>query len=233
MPSRCARRTLVLAFGLVAGCAAAGRAAETRVGPVIVVNRACLWSTDLTYDYDFLRHEDRCYEEGLRLEARTLAGVGALIERPARAHFLLRLAPMYLPKGLDYVRFDSDDPLRLRIPYIELPVQLKATMGAGSVQFYAVAGPSVGLRLGPASTDLYSSGRLTEYQERRDRWRRFDFGVSGGAGVQLGAGRYGLLADMQYAVGLVDIYDGPEYRDRTHGLRLTVAATTTFGRSAR
>jgi len=59
------------------------------------------------------------------------------------------------------------------------------------LQAYALAGPFVGLRLHPTASG--------DAEERKEEWRRWDFGITFGGGLALRAREITIFAEAAYA----------------------------------
>jgi len=93
--------------------------------------------------------------------------------------------------------------------YIDIPLNLKANFGTGKTKFYGLFGPYIGMGLsGKYKSESTFMGE-TESDNSDVKWgsnsddddmKRFDFGISIGAGVQFGAINVG----AGYALGLIN-----------------------------
>jgi hypothetical protein len=188
-------------FGVIVGAAPPLPAAEVlQLGGTLIVNRGC--ASGPQYGCD----------------ARMHVGAGVLAEPPVGGRFALRLAPRYLPKERHQV-LDSAGTL-LPVDYLELPVQLKATLQSGTPRPYVVAGPSAAVR-------LHSDPRLTR------AWRPFDLGLAFGGGVQFDyESGSSVLLDVQYARGLIPVdrsAPGNPSTEKTRGVHVSVTIAKRVG----
>jgi hypothetical protein len=93
-----------------------------------------------------------------------------------------------------------------RINYLEIPILAQYTFGADwPVQVYGELGPFVGIKTGVAwGGSSYFGG----YNNFNDYVKTIDFGVVIGAGgVYKVLDFLGVLVDLRYTLGLVNIYD--------------------------
>ena len=171
-------------------------AAETRIGVLGGINLATLHETPA--------------EEGL-FSNRTLFEAGAVADVGLGGSFSLRFEPAYLVKGSD-VTFALFGPQPsapnggLRLSYVELPVLLRLSLGAGSVRPYLLAGPTVGYLVSAKSQD-FSTG---EEMDVLETFNRIDAGVSFGGGFSVPAGRTLVFFEGRYSLGLKNILKDSE-----------------------
>jgi hypothetical protein len=116
---------------------------------------------------------------------------GAFLAFPLGGPLSLQPEALFAQKGSAYDFPDLDTTVKL--DYVEVPLLLKARFGVG-VRPYVFAGPYVGLRLKARAEGNAGSGDV----DLEDETKGTDFGVVGGAGVELGR----LLVEARYAHGL-------------------------------
>ncbi len=118
---------------------------------------------------------------------------------------------LFMTKGM---RFNQDIlgfsvKGKLNLYYIDIPLNMKATFKAGdNLKVFATAGPYIGLGLsGKAkSTTVYQGEKETHSEdikwggdEDEDDFKRLDFGLTFGAGVEIKAISIGLSYDLGLA----------------------------------
>lgn len=114
--------------------------------------------------------------------------------------------------------------------YVDIPLNFKAAFEMGDAKIYGAAGPFVGIGLsGKMKTKMTGAGLDTDETEdiewdsdvEEDDFKRLDYGVSVGAGIELSDLQIGLF----YNLGLANISsytdDGATIQNR--GLILSVA----------
>jgi hypothetical protein len=102
-----------------------------------------------------------------------------------------------LPFGPPCQGFVSSRP---RVDYISIPLLAKVRFGAGGVVPYVLAGPRWDFLVDRSGQNMH---------EVIDQMKRFDFGVSVGAGVETGLplGGPGVLAEVRYSPSLIHAFD--------------------------
>ena len=146
--------------------------------------------------------------------ARWFPLVGAFAILPPHWGVSLQPEVLYSMKG---ARLGGKGaPTSLMLDYLEMPMLGRVSMTAFGRRIYVVGGPAFGLRV-RARTRAEFSG-VTEEIDISDELRRFDLGIAGGGGVELGA----LVFDARYTFGLTDIdkdkTDGAKARNRVFSL---------------
>lgn len=132
------------------------------------------------------------------LDARPGLVAGAFVTLPLIGWIDIQPELLFSSKGgrLD----DGGIESTLVIDYLELPVLARVARPlSGAMRIYAVAGPSVGLRLRARSrTDF---GSATEEIDLDDEVERVDIGMAAGGGVEFRS----LVLDARYTFSLRDI----------------------------
>ena len=108
-------------------------------------------------------------------------------------------------KGFEPGDTDSGVSCNLNMEYVEFPILATMTFPTDPSLLAArvFAGPSIGLR---ASCNLRGAGDQTGFTDcDGDLSKTFDFGVTGGVGLKIGRGRGGIVLDVSYDLGLLDI----------------------------
>ena len=194
-------------------------AAETRIGELGGVNLATLHLTP--------------GEEGF-FSTRTLPAVGGVADVSLGRRLSLRFEPMWMVKGSD-VTFELFGPqpsspnAGFWLSYVELPVLLRLSFGAGSVRPYLLAGPTVGYLIS-AKSERYEAG---EEEDALDLFDRTDVGVSGGGGLSVPAGVALFFVEGRYSLGLKNIFKGSVASAgetlKTRGVLIAVGVTFRLG----
>ncbi|HEX9902158.1 MAG TPA: porin family protein [Acidobacteriota bacterium] len=117
---------------------------------------------------------------------------------------------LFVQKGFRYSDTDAFGPYdsRLTLSYLELPILARYTFGSDTFQYFALAGPAFGLKLGGKfSTDWdgesYESTDMSHY-------KGMDLGLVLGAGVGYPLCSGWLLFDVRFTFGLLNIYADPD-----------------------
>lgn len=125
-------------------------------------------------------------------------------------------APEGLPDGVDV-------NVTYRLSYIDVGAFGKVPLGGRP---YLLAGPTAGLRL--SCTASASAGGSTQNSRcgdsGNDPFKRFDFGISGGAGMSFDAIDFDMVVEVLYNHGIRDISDveGDSARNRGFVVRIGV-----------
>lgn len=129
----------------------------------------------------------------------------------------LRIGVMYSPKGANYA--SEDVFVQTGLNYIEVPIQAKVKAGplyvlGGAYGAYALSGYEknqievLGL--------LVESSNDINFEE--GEYRKEDFGLKFGLGVQFGLGPLHIFVQGDYSMGLLDIYNGNDvYTNKVFG----------------
>ncbi len=192
--------------------------AEVRLGALAGANVATLHANMEDPDVTF--------------RAKTFLAAGAVVEIGFSRSFALRLDPMYLEKGggIELRNFFGEDAAAsIRLSYVELPVLLKVAKPTGRVRPYLILGPSVGYR-----TSVRVKDEVTGEEDSADaeeNIKKWDFGLSGGAGLAVPAGRAIVFVEGRYTWGLVNL--DKEDQDTTlknGGVQILAGFTLPLGR---
>ncbi len=110
----------------------------------------------------------------------------------------------------EYMGETMESKMKASLYYIDIPLNLKASFGSEDTKFYGTFGPYIGMGLsGKSKSEITFMGE-TESDEEDIKWgsdkeeddmKRFDFGVSVGAGVQFGS----ITVGAGYAIGLANL----------------------------
>ena len=137
---------------------------------------------------------------------RTAFHGAAVIGMGVAPGFTIEGQMRFVGKGFEPGDTDSGVSGNLDMEYFEFPILATMTFPrdpsllAGRV----FAGPSVSLR---ASCNLHTAGGdQTGFTDcDGDLSKTFDFGITGGAGIKIGRGLGGIILDVSYDLGLLDI----------------------------
>jgi hypothetical protein len=116
---------------------------------------------------------------------------GGFVAFPLGGPLSLQPEALFAQKGSAYDFPDLDTTVKL--DYVEVPLLLKARFGVG-VRPYVFAGPYVGMRLKARADGNAGSSDV----DLEDETKGTDYGVVGGAGVEVGR----LLVEARFAHGL-------------------------------
>jgi len=160
----------------------------------------------------------------------TLTGFagGAVPEVDLSRHLSLSLEPMYVRKGSDF-RIEPDDFLfdqgfagSLRVDYLELPALLKVKLGDGSVRPYLLGGPTAAYRLSAKASSM------GETEDSKELFKKWDFGVSAGAGLAFPVGAASAFVEARYGLGLVNVGEETSENESVKNRGVLVLAGVSF-----
>lgn len=208
--------------------------AQVSIGAKGVVTRTEIQSTEIDY---YNRHRS---SGGSLLFPRWFFGWGGVVEVGLLRSFSLRLDPTFVSSGTEHCHRSCQE---LEIPFIEIPVVLKASHRAGSqAQVYALGGPYLGFALGKGTAEDFYLLRTypnVDYYERKENWSHFNFGLQFGGGVGWTIGRAVVFTEAVYKLGLRDIYNDPpdplenKYDDKTRAFEWNWGVTFQVSRGKR
>jgi hypothetical protein len=152
-------------------------------------------------------------------DSRTGLAVGWAFGVPAGERWSIQPEFHYWEKGASTRFFGVQTDLDLS--YLEVPVLLRVDLTQGSsFTPHVLVGPTFGINL--TCTARVSAGPFSGEQDCADRENfdvnALDFGVAAGFGVSADMGGWDLSADARYAIGLADVLDRVNVRNRGFGL---------------
>ena len=118
--------------------------------------------------------------------------------------------------------------------YIELPIMSHIFFGNNTFRGFVNLGPKFGFYLGESKhtniTDPSVITNLETAQQTLDVATKFDYGITGGAGIELRFGRNSLLLEGRYYFGLGDIFpnEKKDVFEASPNQNISVAATYLF-----
>ncbi len=119
----------------------------------------------------------------------------------------------YVQKGSEIKGINDDKSItsNTKLSYIELPVLLKLTIPSSTVRFHLLGGGYAAYRLtGKMYTTTKVNGKKVGSQVEtkvKDDFKKFDFGITVGAGVSVDLNAASLILEARYNHGLANIYD--------------------------
>jgi hypothetical protein len=122
-----------------------------------------------------------------------------------------------------------------RYSYLQVPVLAKLKFGPEFFKINLVAGPHFGFGTGKVKSEYEAFGLGKE--SLSESWEdaglnTFDFGVTGGAGISIGAGPGYLGLDARYQLGLANLPDEPDddIKIRNRNLQFSLSYIIPLGR---
>lgn len=187
----------------------------------------------------FLAKDDEgTYSDDFKMNPGFLFGVTS--EFPISEGFSFETGLLLSTKGVkiseeesifeEMVEFDS----RVNLLYLDIPLLAKATVDLGSAKIYGAFGPYIGMGLSGKIKSEFTTMGETEKTEEDVKWgsddedddfRRLDYGLSFGAGVEINAIQIGL----SYGLGLANISTSSEGGSKVNNRVLGVSLGYRFG----
>ncbi len=138
--------------------------------------------------------------------------LGATAEFPINDIFAFESGLLISTKGYKTVDEEGDykSEGKLNLTYLDIPLTAKASFKAGSAKIFGLFGPYVGLGLTGKEKYKFTSDNETETEEEDVKWgsdeeksdfKRLDYGLSLGAGLEVNSLTFGL----NYNLGMANI----------------------------
>lgn len=172
-------------------------------------------------------------EESMGIETSRLArwGGGVRADFDVNSRLTVSLSPMLLGKGFKHELPEGVEDVRrgsTRLTYVEIPLDVRYWITEGDVRPYVFAGPRLGFLASGKSTLELVDGTEEEI-DVKDDLKSTDFGVAGGAGidVRLGDRSHGFIEAL-YAHGLANVNDdsgAPNDTLKNHGFEIRAGLT--------
>lgn len=122
----------------------------------------------------------------------------------------------------------------IRYSYIQVPLLLKLKFGPEAVKINATVGPHLGFGIGDIKSEFEVLGTQNEDTSswEEEGLSKFDFGLTGGLGISIGAGPGYLGLDARYQLGLANLIDEPSNDGQitNRNLQLSLSYLVPFGR---
>lgn len=177
----------------------------------------------------FQKDNDEVYKDN-KLKPGFL--VGANVDFPINDLFSFETGLLLTSKGYKFsdketfLGITTEYVGKANLLYLDIPITPKVSFGSGSTSFYALLGPYVGLGLmGNYKSEVTINGEKdsesdkVEWGSKDGDFKRLDFGLLAGGGVQFNAIQIGVA----YGFGLANIspYNDGGYRENNRVLSLT------------
>lgn len=160
---------------------------------------------------------------------------GPVLEFPLSDNFSIEAGLLGTLKGtkMEEEEMGFDYSMKLYLLYVDVPVMAKVGFSAGGAKIYAAVGPYVGAGVLGKSKYEVSYGGETESETEDIEWgsdeesdfKRLDYGVSAGAGVEFGP----LQVGATYGYGLANISPSGEGDEVVNNRVLSVSLGYRFG----
>jgi hypothetical protein len=150
-------------------------------------------------------------ELGLKLNSRTLFGLGGVLDLPVAKDVVLRLEPLYLQKGSKAKIISGEKLADYTITFLEIPAFIKYEFGTGVVRPSFLAGPTLGLVLSAKGFDFNEGDSEIDWT---DFTKSPEFGLAFGGGLNFLAGANVIFVEARYAFGLNNIFDSKAFENR-------------------
>jgi len=101
--------------------------------------------------------------------------------------------------------------------FLEIPMNLAYKFHVSETSnFFIQAGPYLGYAL---SGKEEADGESNDLEFGKDNWKRFDYGLGFGAGLELGS----IVASLNYQLGLANLVDDPDVTVKNKVLQISLA----------
>jgi hypothetical protein len=175
------------------------------------------------------KDDDGVYSDELKMKHGFL--LGATAEFPIDEMFSFETGLLISTKGFKY---DEDYVQKLNLTYLNVPLTGKAWFDVGGTKLYGLFGPYVGVGVGGKWKSEDNGNGEMGTDEDKVEWgsdaeesdfKRFDFGLTIGAGVEISAIQIGLSYDL----GLANISPDTENGNKVHTRALALSVGYKFG----
>ncbi len=160
---------------------------------------------------------------------------GPTVEFPINETFAFESGLLLSTKGLKmseketYMGDTYEYSTKTNLLYLDIPLTAKATIDLGGSKIYGTLGPYIGIGLSGKTKYEYTENGETETNEEdinfgsdevEDDLKRFEYGLSAGAGIEFNSIQVGIT----YGLGLANISsytdDGDKVKNRVLGISL-------------
>ncbi len=168
------------------------------------------------------KDEDETYSDDYKM--KTGFHVGFTIEQPITDMFSFESGLLLSTKGFKW-KEDKDNNVKLNLFYLDIPIALKTSFDLGGIQIYTLTGTYLGIGLsGKFKGEVNGNNEEADVDwgtdDDEDDFKRIDFGLLIGAGIDIGAIQIGL----SYSLGLSNIstYTEDGYKNKNRVLSISV-----------
>lgn len=145
---------------------------------------------------------------------------GAMMEYSINDMFAIQPELMYINHGTSFKNLYSLEKARINMNTLQLPVNLKASIGVGKTRLFAYGGPYVSYSMYGKLKGKEDGVRISEelYGKGSDM-KRWDYGVGFGVGVEF---KNGITLSVGNQIGLGDIDGAKNNRMRIKNETLSI-----------
>ena len=117
-----------------------------------------------------------------------------------------------------------------RLDYLQLPFYTHIQFGGNKVKGFINAGPQIGYMIGESTKDELNGEQpgITNLQHDMPVEKKFEWGISGGAGIEIQTGIGYFLLEGRYLYSLGDIYGTKRKDDFTKASMQTITVKLTY-----
>jgi hypothetical protein len=228
------RSPSVAPFLIAFACAWPARAERVSVGVSVRRDDSCMRGT---YTGEREGPRDAFAEAGREFgcddeNSLIRQGLGVVVAVPLSRRWALRADPGLATGGYQYY---SKSLTLVRLDYLQGPLHARFLLvPAGILRPYLLAGVFAAKRRNPDVTadDISSSSRPGDsfYGARKELWRGWNVGASGGGGLLFRATPLEFFGEVVFERGLVDVYEGRNLDRHTRTMRVAGGFTFRVGR---
>ncbi len=186
----------------------------------------------------WLKFDERSRDDmkALNIDRKALYGYhfGIVLDRQIVSPIGVRLEVLYSQKGFKTFLKTSteEEEVKTTLTYVEIPLLAKLKFGV----IYFTAGPYLGYTasgdVATTNTIIASGVSTTEHVKKdfENDMKRFDFGLNGGIGVQLGTTGIKLFIETKFSIGLTNLYKKPIDYESQKNRTIGISAGILFGK---
>lgn len=192
----------------------------------------------LNLSTQLIKDDDNSISKDLGLKMNPGVHLGVIVEIPVYKFLSLETGLIITTKGFKYLVTNPLGEAKYNnyLFYLDLPITIKGTLDLDAVKLYAAFGPYLGLGVyGFTETKITSiikddtSTDETKWgsDKIKDDYKRFDFGLTFGGGVELGV--VPIFLGVSYDLGLINISPDSDNGHHCNNRVLKISLGVKFG----
>lgn len=139
----------------------------------------------------------------------------------------------YSQRGWDekFEEIGDDRSYSRKMTYVEIPFLAHLAFGKDrGAQFFVNLGPQIGFMLSDKEkrSGTWTDAQLTKEQYGKKIENKFDYGIVGGAGIEIKTGAGNFLLEGRYYFGLADFYNSTKKDYFSRSAHTTISARITY-----
>lgn len=137
-----------------------------------------------------------------QMSNRSVYAVGGILEYVFNNELTVSLEPVFIQKGSTQAETYTQPKGIIKFTYVEIPLLLKYTFKNNAGPFMCI-GPSVSYLL-ESDVEMKANG-FTFVGDTKKVTKAWDYGITFGGGFKMPFGRFSVIAECRYNLGLKDI----------------------------